>query len=79
MGELSYVLSNHAEQRIRQRGIKVEWIEQVLKKPYRCEVDELKPSISHSLGFVQERGNRVLRVVYNGKSEPWVVITAYFD
>ena len=72
-------MSSHVEQRMRERGILVEWIEQVLKAPYRRETDSINPSISHSLGFIYERGNKVLRVIYNGKNIPWVVITAYFD
>ena len=33
----------------------------------------------HAFGRVPERGDRVLRVVYNPTTEPVTVVTAYFD
>lgn len=79
MGELPYVLTKHARDRMRQRGIEAEWVAQVLRNPYSRHRDELNPNISKAYGFIYEKGNRVLCVLYEGSTTPWVVVTAYFE
>jgi hypothetical protein len=74
-----FVLTEHAATVILARGIDPQWIERVLANPERLEPDRDDLVLRHALGGIVERGDRVLRVVYNAHHEPPRVITAYFD
>lgn len=73
-----YLLTRHAIDVIRERKIKLEWIESVLKNPARVDRHKDDPMLMHALGYIPDNDNRVLRVVYN-TNRPWKVVTAYFD
>lgn len=75
----SYTLTRHAHQVIIERGIPEEWIQEVLLHPSRIESDKSDPQLCHALGLIEEYENRVLRVIYNATTEPWKIVTAYFD
>lgn len=79
MGEISYKLSDHAKQRMRERGIQEEWVARVLKSPYRLLKDQLHPLRMNASGFIYEKGNKVLCVVYDDSVDPWAVVTVYFE
>ncbi len=79
MPRIRYELSAHAVTVIAEREIEAAWIERVLERPERTEPDRTDPSLVHALGPVPERGNRVLRVVYNPAMKPLRVVTAYLD
>jgi len=36
------------------------------------------PELTHNLGRIEEHGNRVLRVVFNGNTSPLRIVTVYF-
>jgi hypothetical protein len=74
-----FVMTAHAALVTAERGIRLEWLEQALAGPDRIEMDRDDPSLCHALKSVPEFGGRVLRVVYDGSSTPWRVVTAYFD
>ena len=74
-----YELTNHAATVIRERGIKREWIDQVLNQPSRTEPDRVDPQLRHALAPIAQHGNRVLRVIYNQTANPWRIVSAYFD
>ena len=74
-----FLLTNHASEVLRERGISVEWVRRVLTHPYLRLPDAEDPDLLHALAPIAEREDRVLRVVYNEKIDPWRVITAYFD
>ena len=74
-----YVLTQHAQDVIKERGINVLWLEQVLLSPERCEPDPTDPDLEHRLGRIFEYGNRVLRVVASRQAKPVRIVTAYFD
>lgn len=74
-----FTLTAHAATVISERGIDIEWIERVLLEPARMEPDRNDPSLAHALAPIAERGDRVLRVVYNPSDNPLRVVTAYFD
>jgi Domain of unknown function (DUF4258) len=76
---MEYVLTEHAEKRLRRRKIVVEWITVTLENPARTENDRDDPDLAHALRPIPERGFRILRVVYNETVEPIRVVTAYFD
>ena len=64
---------------LRERSIEPAWVERVLLNPQILEADKYDARLRHILGRISERGDRVLRVVYNPSQQPWTVITAYFD
>jgi hypothetical protein len=47
--------------------------------PERIEQHASDPALRHALARIPERGDRVLRVVYNVDTDPPRVVTAYFD
>ncbi len=77
--DLSYELTAHAAVVIAERQISRQWIEQALRQPEKIEHDTKDPVLRHALRRIPEHGDRVLRVVYNETSEPWSIVTAYFD
>ena len=72
-------LTAHASTAIAKRGIDPEWVGRVLTAPERVEQHASDPSLRHALARIPERGDRVLRVVYNVDTDPPRVVTAYFD
>ena len=78
-GRVPYVLTAHATLVISARGIGPGWIALVLEAPELLEADRADPELRHALRRIPERGNRMLRVVYNEASDPPRIVTAYFD
>ena len=77
--DFPYALTAHAAKVISERGIQLIWVAQVLTRPLSTEPDKQDPMLRHALGRIAEYGGRVLRVVYNEKTQPWQIVTAYFD
>lgn len=76
---MEFILTDHAEKRLKQRRISLEWIERALSFPARTENDFTDPTLAHALLAIPEKGFRVLRVVYNESADPVRVVTAFFD
>jgi len=76
---MDYRLTVHAETVLAERGIARGWMEAVLDRPQKVEPDREDTELEHRLGRIAEYGNRVLRVVVDGKKRPVVVVTLYFD
>lgn len=74
-----YELSEHASAVLAEREIETTWVVRVLAKPERTEPDRADPALTHALGSITERDDRVLRVLYNALVEPPRIVTAYFD
>jgi hypothetical protein len=74
-----YGLSEHAAGVLAERGIETTWVVRVLTKPERTEADRADPALTHALGRITERDDRVLRVVYNASVHPPRIVTVYFD
>lgn len=74
-----YELTSHAAKAIAERNIDLGWIDRVFRNPERTERDKLDPRLTHALGRIPQRGDRVLRVIYNGSVTPPLIVTAYFD
>lgn len=72
-------LTAHAVAALAERGIDFGWVDRVLRQPERTEPDRDDPSLRHALGRIEERDNRVLRVVYNHTTNPWRLVTVFFD
>ena len=79
MARKRHVFTAHAVAVMKERGIRKEWAERILNRPRKVLEDRDDPALTHAVGRIPEYGDRVLRVVYNGKAEPWRVVTAYFD
>ncbi len=77
--EYPYTLTAHAAQVISERQISLEWVARTLSDPEKREPDRYDPALRHALARIPERGNRVLRVVYDENVHPWRIVTAYFD
>jgi hypothetical protein len=78
-GDVPYELTAHAARVLKEREIPVEWAARVLERPERTEADKGDPALRHALARVPEYSGRVLRVVYNGTTIPWRIVTVYFD
>ncbi|AFZ52545.1 DUF4258 domain-containing protein [Cyanobacterium aponinum] len=82
---MQYLFSNHAKQQLKSYGrkqIKLEWIERVIKNPDYIEVyDNLDITICETCCWkrIKEYSNRALKVVYNHRKNPPLIITVYFD
>jgi hypothetical protein len=76
---MDYILTEHAQKRLRKRKIAIEWIAATLEHPARTENDPDDPELAHALRAIPERGFRVLRVIYNESVVPVRVVTAYFN
>lgn len=76
---MKFILTDHAEKRLRMRAIRPEWISATLEHPARIESDDEDPALVHALLPIHEKGFRVLRVIYNETVEPVAVVTAFFD
>lgn len=77
--DFPYILTEHAQRRIMQRGISLDWIVCVLENPDHEEPDAGDIELYKAWGYIPELGDRVLCVVYNETTEPWRIVTAYFD
>lgn len=77
--EFPYRLTAHAARVLQERAISLEWVARTMAQPGRVEVDAHDPSLRHRLATIPEHGGRVLRVIYDERSSPWTIVTAYFD
>jgi hypothetical protein len=78
LGDVPYKISDHLADRMRQRGISEDWIRQVLNHPLRRFEDDLFPNRTHVQGYILQKGNRILEVVYIHDIDPVVCVTAFF-
>jgi hypothetical protein len=78
MDDFPYELSIHAQERVNQREIELQWIKRVLEQPTRIEADKKDSELTHALGIVPEFDDRVLRVIYNHTTTPWRIVSLHF-
>jgi hypothetical protein len=76
---MDYVLTEHARDALRKRQIALAWMERALSAPEATEADPVDPDLEHRLARIPEFGNRVLRVIVNGRRTPPLVVTVFFD
>lgn len=77
--DFPYVLTEQARKRIIQRRISLNWIIRVLENPEHEEPKPEDPQLYKAWGYIRESGGRVLCVVYNETTEPWRIVTVYFE
>lgn len=75
----NFILSEHAKKVIAERQIDVKWINQTCRKPDHVEKDKKSINLEHRLKVIHVFDDRVLRVVCNVKSNPLIIVTAFFD
>ena len=76
---MEFKLSSHAEKRMRQRKIKLEWVRAAIENPDTTENDVEDHALVHALKMIPGKGFKRLRVIYNETTEPLTIITAYFE
>ena len=76
---MEYRLSDHARKRLQQRKIQEQWIITAISEPDSLEIDGEDDTLMHALKTIPEKGFRRLRVIYNETTEPFTIVTAYFD
>ena len=77
--KIRYELTAHAATVMAERKIPAAWVERVLQSPERAEPDKVDPELRHILGRITEHDDRILRVVHNVTTNPWRIVTVYFD
>jgi hypothetical protein len=73
------LLSPHAQEAAKERGIEPDWIARTLAKPERIEPDRRHAERRSALCRVAEFGGRWLRVVYVEDAESYRIVTVFFD
>lgn len=76
---MDYTLGKHAEDAIREREIRLEWIRDTLAQPAAVQAHPDDPHSQQALRPIPEFGYRVWRVIFNASSNPPHVVTVYFD
>jgi hypothetical protein len=75
----AFLLTVHATQMARERGIQDEWIRLVLRDPCITKPDERDEKLTCVFRRIPENGNRMLRLVIDSAQNPPRVITLFFD
>jgi hypothetical protein len=76
---MAYDLTEHARDALETRKIELAWVERAFDTPEATEPDPMDPDLEHRLSRIPEWGDRVLRVIVNGKTTPPRIVTAFFD
>ena len=69
--------TKHFKDMLKERSIRMEWIDRCVNKPEKVEDHE--DNTRHFLRRIKEHGNRWLRVVVNIQVQPHQAVTAFFD
>jgi hypothetical protein len=67
------VYTQHAKDRMLERGIKKEWIEEAIKNP-----DEIKKGKENKRIVVKAINNKKINVVYPTEKYSYIIITTYW-
>lgn len=76
---MDYVLTEHARDALEKRRIPVAWMERAFHAPEATEAHQVDPALEHRLARIPEWGNRVLRVIVNGRRTPPRIVTVFLD
>ena len=76
---MGYELTANARDSLEKRHIALTWVERAFDAPEATEADPVDPDLEHRLARIPEWGNRVLRVIINGRAVPPRIVTAFFD
>lgn len=74
-----FVLSQHAENRARERGIKPKWIKLALTAPQKMEMSKQNPSLQMAWVKILEMEGQILKIGYKPGRKTSEIVTVYFD
>ncbi len=74
-----YAYTAHADQVMKEREVRREWVERVLENPEINDLDPLSLRRRRAFRRIGAFGDRWLRVVYEQDGETMTVVTAFFD
>ena len=69
----------HARQQMERRAIPWSWVERIVASPSHRVRDSDDSTVERFYGPIHERDGRVLRAAVNTSSDPWRVVTVFFD
>lgn len=73
------VLTRHAETKLRERGIRLAWVEATARSPEWTELEPRDPTTERRFAPIPAFGGRILRVVCVETDSTIRIITATFD
>jgi hypothetical protein len=73
------VLTRHAELKLQERGLRLDWVERTARNPLWVEIEPRDKSAERRFARIEEFGGRTLRVVCVETENAIRVITALFD
>ena len=76
---MELILTAHARQVMAERDIPLDWVQRTVDAPALRSRDPYDEEVERFYLPIAERGNRVLRVAVNVTSDPWRVVSAFFD
>lgn len=71
--------TSHALDVMERRGIRPEWVERAVNAPERRVRDPYDWTLERFFSRITESDGKVLRVVVNTESDPWRVVSTFFD
>lgn len=78
-GRAQLTYTSHALDVMERRSVRPEWVERAVTAPQRRVRDPDDWTLEWFFCRITESDGKVLRVVVNTESDPWRVVTAYFD
>lgn len=76
---MELILTAHAREVMAEREIPVDWVHRTVDAPALRSRDPYDEEVERFYLPIVERDNRVLRVAVNVTSDPWRVVSAFFD
>lgn len=76
---MELIFTVHARQVMAEREIPVDWVQRTVGAPALRSRDPYDEEVDRFYLPIVERGDRVLRVAVNVTSDPWRVVTVFFD
>ncbi len=76
---MASVLTEHARDALEKRRIALAWMERAFYTPELTETDPIDADLEHRLARIPKFGDRVLRVIVNGKITSPRIVTAFVD
>jgi uncharacterized DUF497 family protein len=73
------ILTSHAEYRLRQRGLNLDWVAKTVLQPDWVEPQPRDDGVERRFRAIEERGGRVVRVACVETETTIRVISAMFD
>jgi len=73
---MNFKLTNHAKEKINQRGIRIEDVEEAIRNPDKKALDRTDERLIH---FIKKFQDRHLRVIVKTDRNDIIVVSAFYD